>query len=1583
VKIYFLVFLIALTTVWMPELVSANDDPPAEDCSVTFPRDFNALSVPAQFREQVLFWLRRVDPDGHLTGVEFLRDKATGNILQAGDALIVRHHGHLKIVAPNAFGSALMPSERPLEGDEVSFATKINNLYIVKTHTYEASVPRDKGAGPVIKSEHLALLQSELDASSKEERFTADHIVHHTVPNRSGEVFTFNDELIYVSRIGTKTTGSEDPFKNLVIKKKMGGEIRECVFETLADMPVLKVEYGNARSETQGEQFYTYHKGFVSLFNSKGSHQAITFQLEGGPKRYLIVNRYKSLKDGAHSTEVIEAFPDRQNTEPVYDIYEGSFMIGVGSEAVLTTDRFAIFRINWHQFSDLGDTNYNNIDGQLVLSDPKNRRIRSKLTQSMFPFMPNVTGGSRLGTTVLLAPERLLEDDPNLLVVRTDLHAANRTTKTPEGLTILHRRDELIQFQKYSESSSGELKTPTSEFRSDLSIYASHRVVSVDREPQFGGNLLSVRFDVQGKPSPFVLLIDPITHERVVIPDFERVVKYTFRGVDSYFIFGRIGNTNRVAFTLYDASTRKFQNTEKYNPNRAHDGHSYFPEQLKFGHGGDFLMPQTIAGQDIKSVSITRVPETSWVSFDLANGQRGIGKPIRYLMDLSASESRVTLEDPREIDITGESHYTVLVGRARRKMNGSKDKNTEKFDNQSTLIFIPRKKGESDYTYGNIDNRALAIVFRGQVDTLNFVSPRYIEANGNITHLGHVDTVEYHHDMRSEGDGLITLINKDSTVLFEDVEDGYKVVRTLGSVDTDPQLYFYNTPEEGAHVGEWEEIDLMVPKTVTMKVQVLFFTEEVEQVVMVPNTQQIKSVTREGNFLFIKTTEDEGRPSQTYVYNLHKDEVVFSIPNLVKHFDVGNYRFYVGNSGPFNATNVVVTKLDTGERIEVFDFGKTKIKTDDSNCIRYDEDRHAVVFKTTTGHERIYDLKHRHFFGLLPDKVSGVMDDLSELGSVLNRKVFEGHGHQTTLLCHDETFRKVERQFQIAKPDAGSQYAMLIGENGTGRSTFMNEYVSRYIAGSLSPMPQHKLVFFSLNPSSVSAGTMYRGTGADKYQKLNKSADALIKQGYRLIVVIDDMDSFKRQSWTDDEDFFTQFRVVMKERNFDILATATPSGFEQLVRDSDGMMSDFYTVRLDPMSQAQTHNALTAYLRDYRQPVIMDTALLRSMVERVQRLQVHKQLPGSAFDLLKRILKSNSEEVEPGQPITVTRQDVNEHLAEQSGVPQMFFDPETRQVQMPKLLAYLQKRVRNQDKPIEHIWASLVAFAMEISRGDWPIFRAFFLGPTGVGKTEVIRAVVAFVFGGDSSRLLTINGPEYSGSVVDVRKLSKLIVEHIKRHPFNAILIDEFEKMHSDAQNIVLALGDGALTDESGRSVSSSLTMLFATSNLGATEAMQAASRRLGFSQDAASALVDMRSEYEKALERDIRPEVINRFDIVEIFNSLDEVTATSIIDDYLNADANLATRSIKSRLADQNIFVEFDSSVISRAVERYLDVRFGARRLASRVESQIVERFIAIAMLNNEIVPHKRYLITFDLELETYKANEISESLDQAAGDR
>ncbi len=328
--------------------------------------------------------------------------------------------------------------------------------------------------------------------------------------------------------------------------------------------------------------------------------------------------------------------------------------------------------------------------------------------------------------------------------------------------------------------------------------------------------------------------------------------------------------------------------------------------------------------------------------------------------------------------------------------------------------------------------------------------------------------------------------------------------------------------------------------------------------------------------------------------------------------------------------------------------------------------------------------------------------------------------------------------------------------------------------------------------------------------------------------------------------------------------------------------------------------------------------------------------------------------------MNLTDEDIAEVIASWTGIPVQKITQDENE-KLKHLEETLHKRVIGQNEAVEAVSKAIRRGRVGLKDPNRPIGSFLFLGPTGVGKTELSKALAEALFGNEDS-MIRVDMSEY----MEPHSVAKLIgsppgyvgydeggqlTEKIRRKPYSVILFDEIEKAHPDVMNMLLQiLDDGRLTDAQGRTVNFKNTVIIMTSNVGAR--MITDKNVLGFSQGAdkkegqEKEYEDIKKDVMAELKKQFRPEFINRIDDIIVFHKLTDEDIRKIIEIML--------KQVQNRLKEQEYNVEIDSSVKDLVAKKGVDANYGARPLKRAIQSNVEDK-IAEAILDGKIVPHKK----------------------------
>jgi ATP-dependent Clp protease ATP-binding subunit ClpC len=596
---------------------------------------------------------------------------------------------------------------------------------------------------------------------------------------------------------------------------------------------------------------------------------------------------------------------------------------------------------------------------------------------------------------------------------------------------------------------------------------------------------------------------------------------------------------------------------------------------------------------------------------------------------------------------------------------------------------------------------------------------------------------------------------------------------------------------------------------------------------------------------------------------------------------------------------------------------------------------------------------------------------------------------------------------------------VLIGEAGVGKTVIVERLAQRIAEADVPDTLLNKRVL-SLDMAEVVAGASMRG---EFEERLKSVRDAVIKAQGQVILFIDELHTVVGAgAGSGGLDAPSLLKTALAQGSLQVIGADTLDEYHRFVEQDKALERRFHPILIREPSIEQTirilqgvalryesHHAVhyqaealeTAarlaerYLTDRRLPDkavdLIDEAGSRKHIRLIsipydvklleqeyQRLQLEKTEAFDAQDF-ERVaqlqmeilahegkLKSSREkwEQDRGQidPL-VTAQDVAEVVSKWTGIPVARM-VESEAAKLVRMEENLHRRIIGQDDAVRAVANAIRRNRAGITSTRRPIGSFLFLGPTGVGKTELARALAAFLLD-DESRIVRLDMSEY----MERHEVSKMIgappgyigygeggqlTEKVRHNPYTVVLLDEVEKAHPDVFNMLLQiLEDGQLTDAQGRRVSFRNTILIGTSNLG-TETLSPDKRPIGFVQSAMPDYQEARQLVLDEVKKFFKPEFLNRLDDIIVFHYLEREHVIHI--------ARMFVDELTAQMQAQQITLEIDTAVIDKLARDGFDPVYGARPLRREVERQL-ENPLAMRIVQGECLPGNQVKIWLDAE--------------------
>ena len=583
---------------------------------------------------------------------------------------------------------------------------------------------------------------------------------------------------------------------------------------------------------------------------------------------------------------------------------------------------------------------------------------------------------------------------------------------------------------------------------------------------------------------------------------------------------------------------------------------------------------------------------------------------------------------------------------------------------------------------------------------------------------------------------------------------------------------------------------------------------------------------------------------------------------------------------------------------------------------------------------------------------------------------------------------------------------VLIGEPGVGKTAIAEGLAQRIIANDVPDTLKNKRLM-ALDMGSLVAGTKYRGEFEDRLKKIIEE----IYQDGQVILFIDELHTLIGAGGAEGAiDASNILKPALARGELQTLGATTFDEYQKYVESDAALERRFAPVTVDEPSQEDAISILKGIRSKFEShhQVAIDDAAIIAAVKLSSRYITDRFLPDKAIDLMdeagakvridainrpnpvnknkaklaetvaakeaaitaldfegaaklrteevrlkKRINKAEAklaDDTQQNYHLHVTEEDIAEVISQQTGVPLTQLEKNEQQ-RLVNLEAILGRRVIGQKAAISAVARAIRRARSGLKDPNRPIGTFMFLGPTGVGKTELAKALAEAMFGSQEN-MIRIDMSEYQERWSASRLVGSApgyvgydeggqLTEQVRNHPYSVVLLDEAEKAHQDIFNLMLQVfDDGFLTDSKGRKVDFRNTIIIMTSNLGATRLRD--EKSVGFGAvDLKNNHAAMAEKIRETLKETFRPEFINRLDEAVVFEPLTK--------DELHQIVKLMSRTVLQRVAEQGISVKITPAAIDVVASAGFDPEYGARPIRRALQTKI-EDVLSEELLRGQI---------------------------------
>ena len=500
--------------------------------------------------------------------------------------------------------------------------------------------------------------------------------------------------------------------------------------------------------------------------------------------------------------------------------------------------------------------------------------------------------------------------------------------------------------------------------------------------------------------------------------------------------------------------------------------------------------------------------------------------------------------------------------------------------------------------------------------------------------------------------------------------------------------------------------------------------------------------------------------------------------------------------------------------------------------------------------------------------------------------------------------------------------AILIGFPGVGKSKVMEGFVGRLLADNVPENLRGKEVF-KLNLGGLIAGTKYRGEFEERFKAV---LDEVLAAKRKIILYIEDIHQIVTAGRTEGSlDAGNLLKPLLAQGQINIIGTTTFAAYRESFELDQALEGRFQRIRIEEPNQDKALTILQGLRENYQDfhGVRLTDEALQAAISLSIRYLSDRYLPDKALDLIdeacavKKIQLTQAETERPN----VSREDIASIVERITGIKvQGIMDNEREHLlNLDKLL---RQRIVGQDQAVQKVSEAILRSRAGIQNPKRPIGSFLFLGPTGVGKTALAKALAERLFGNELE-MVRLDMSEYMEKHAVARLVGPppgyvgfeeggQLTEAVRRRLYSIVLLDEIEKAHPDVFNTLLqVLDEGRLTDSKGRTIDFKNTILIMTSNIGSQQILESLKSKQGLTAEAQEEVLSL-------LQHSFRAEFLNRIDETVVFNPLRTEDMINIV--------KIMVRQLQERLKHQKIQLHLSEEAYAFLAQKGYQPEFGAR---------------------------------------------------------